>query len=123
MTLRFPNHLFLRTTLLVFLLTLAVGCNDWEERIVTSPLVGAQRIDERGVSRVEEVLKTKSYAYLRLASAPPGVWHVVSGEAPQLGSTVSYRGYAELLQFHSPSLKRNFERLIFTSTQPKGKTP
>ena len=83
---------------------------------MTSPLIGAKRIEQRGSAEVAEVIKAGSYTYLRLSTAAPGEWHVVMGEAPALGKKVQYRGYAEIHQFHSKALNRVFEHLIFTST-------
>ncbi|MEL6178598.1 MAG: hypothetical protein AAFS10_06575 [Myxococcota bacterium] len=100
----------------------ALGCwssDAWEEKVAISPLIGATRIDERGEAQVDEVLVAGRYAYLRLRSAPPGVWHVISGPPPRQGALVCYRGYAELQEFRSPSLDRTFDRLIFASTAPQ----
>ncbi len=90
-----------------------------EERVATSPLVGARPIDERGEARVEELLRVRGYTYLRLDSSEAGVWHVITGAPPKRGETVRYRGYAELRGYRSPSLQRDFDRLIFASAKPR----
>ena len=93
---------------------LTAGCAV-EERLATSPLIGAEPIEDTGEARVLEVLTASRYAYMRLEGAPEGTWHVVMGSQPRVGQVVVYRGYAELVGFESPSLGRGFERVVFTS--------
>lgn len=104
------------------LLLLGVACTPLEEATVTSPLVGATRIEERGHARVLETLKAGRYTYLTLEGAPQGTWHVISTGAPQVGQTLTYRGYGELRAFHSKRLDRTFERVVFSSIQTPNKT-
>ncbi|MCB9755018.1 MAG: hypothetical protein H6713_34205 [Myxococcales bacterium] len=102
---------------LAFTLAFSTGCGELEERVVTSPLVGATRVDERGEARVDELLRARGYTYLRLASSADGEWHVITGAAPERGATVRYRGYAELRDYRSPTLDRQFDRLVFASAR------
>jgi|GEM_PF-4215657 len=99
---------------LVFTLT---ACAKVEEAAVTSPLVGAEQIDERGEARVLETLDTGRYTYLKLDGAPEGTWNVVMGSKPREGDLVAWRGYAELYDFRSSSLDRSFPRLVFSSVR------
>ena len=109
----------MRTTWLIGFLTisLALGaCDGLERAAVTSPLVGARSIEERGTSEVVERLVTGRYTYVRLKSAPEGTWHVAMGAPqPERGDLVRWRGYGEIAPFHSDSLDRTFERLVFSS--------
>ncbi len=103
-------------------ITEAIG-EEIEERVATSPLVGASPIDERGEARVDELLRVRGYTYLRLSTAEAGVWHVISGSPPELGARIRYRGYAELRGYRSPSLQREFDRLVFASARPQPAAP
>lgn len=93
------------------------GCSSVEEGLATSPLIGAERIEVSGTGVVEEAIATGRYVYFRLDSSEPGVWHVVTGATPKPGERVTYRGYAQLDDFRSPTLDRSFDRLIFASTK------
>lgn len=108
----------LKTLAAALACTSITACNDVEEHLVTSPLVGAEQTDTYGVAEVQEVLTAGRYAYLRLSDAEPGVWHVVSGAQPEAGTTVSYRGYARLQNFESKRLGRSFDVVVFSSTKP-----
>lgn len=92
---------------------LLAGCGA-EEALVTSPLVGATRIEERGVAEIAEVLPAGSYTYLRLEDRPE-TWLVVNDRARAVGETVAWRGYAEVHHFESRRLNRTFDHLIFAS--------
>ncbi len=98
----------------------AAGCSNVEEKLATSPLIGAERIKVSGTGKVQEVMATGRYVYMRLDSSKPGVWHVVTGNAPEVGQSVTYRGYAKLDNFRSPTLDRSFDKLIFASTKTPG---
>jgi hypothetical protein len=95
---------------------LTAGCAV-EERLATSPLIGAEPIEDTGEARVLEVLTASRYAYMRLEGAPEGTWHVVMGSAPRVGQVVAYRGYAQLEEFESHALGRGFGRVVFTSLE------
>jgi hypothetical protein len=89
------------------------GCGAGEAVVVTSPLVGAERIDRRGVDAVAEVLPAGSYTYLRLEGQPE-TWFVVTDRA-RPGETVAWRGFAEVHDFPSRRLDRTFDHLVFAS--------
>ena len=90
-----------------------------------SPLLSAAPLDDQGQALVESVLKTGRYRYVKLQGSPPGTWHVMLGEAPVPGALVSYKGYAGLKNFHSRTLDRTFDHVIFSSLTPltQGVTP
>jgi len=94
---------------------LSSSCTPLEEAAATSPLVGAERVEEHGVATVAETLSASRYTYMRLEGEPPGTWHVVMRRNPKPGDRVAWRGYAALDDFHSRTLGRTFERLVFTS--------
>ncbi|KIG15530.1 hypothetical protein DB30_05553 [Enhygromyxa salina] len=73
------------------------------------------------MDEVSEVLVAGRYSYLRLRGSSPGEWHVVMGRAPRVGDSVHYRAYAVAKNFHSSSLQRDFERLLFTSVKPEAR--
>lgn len=101
------------------LVLMSAACAPLEEAVTTSPLMGATKIDERGEARVRQTQKAGRYTYLRLEGAPQGTWHVISTRAPEVGQTLRYRGYGELHTFHSKRLGRTFDRVVFTSIQPR----
>jgi len=85
-----------------------------EAAVVTSPLVGAERIQIEGQSIVSEILRAESYTYVRFED-PTDRWFVVTGEGPTPGEQVYWRGFAELRDFRSNRLDQNFSHLIFAS--------
>jgi len=85
------------------------------EAVATAPLVGADAVDLHGVGTAEEVLQAGSYTYVRVSDLSEG-WLVFAHRAPALGETVRWRGYAERRPFHSRRLDRDFERVVFAST-------
>lgn len=100
--------------LVALLLTLSACGPAVEQVVVTSPLVGAERLHTQGRATVVEVLPAGSYTYLRLAE-PADRWFVVSSGAPAAGDTVAWRGFAELRGFHSTRLDRTFDHLVFAT--------
>ena len=90
-----------------------------------SPLLDATPLDESGQARVASVVRTGRYSYLKLEGSAQGTWHVMLGQAPAPGSMVGYKGYAGLKNFHSRSLDRTFDQVIFSSITPltQGVTP
>ena len=105
------------TLSLAFSTVAIAGCSNVEEKLATSPLIGAERIEVSGTGMVQEAMVTGRYVYMRLDSSEPGVWHVVTGKAPKLGDRVTYRGYAQIDNYRSPTLDRSFEKLIIASTK------
>ena len=100
---------------------LFLGCAPVDEVVVTSPLVGATPVEASGTATVAEVLPAGSYTYLRFAESEAGVWHVISSDAPAVGDQVTYRAFAELTDFHSTRLNRDFPRLVFSTS--RGEAP
>lgn len=86
----------------------------------TSPLSSATPHVRDGHGRVVERLQAGSYGYLRLDEEPRESWFVVMGTAPSIGTKLKFRTYAVANDFHSPRLKRRFERIYFTSIKPQG---
>lgn len=106
---------------LIAILTMGASCSSCERAVVTSPLVGAKRVHVVRQGRVAQMLKVRGYTYLRLADAEHGQWHVISSDAPTLGQVVQIKGYAEVRQYHSPSLNRRFDHLLFSTVSKPSK--
>ena len=79
--------------------------------VLTSPLVGAERITVRGAGVVDEAAPAGGYTYVRVGE----VWLVTAGRAPAVGEATAWRGFARVDGFHSRRLDRSFDTLVFAS--------
>jgi hypothetical protein len=107
------THLAAAALLLAGLVGVSFDPARAEATLATSPLVGADALDEHGVASVVEVLPAGSYTYFRLADDPR--WFVTMRDAPSVGSRVRWRGFATADHFHSRRLDRQFATLVFAS--------
>jgi hypothetical protein len=84
-----------------------------EAALATSPLVGAETLEEAGVGTVVEVLPAGSYTYFRLVDDTR--WFVTTRPVPAPGSAVAWTGFAATEAFHSRRLDRQFHHVVFAS--------
>lgn len=71
--------------------------------------------------KVLEVIDTSMYTYLQVASAKGPVWIAASKTSVAKGDTIGYGGGSVMTNFHSKSLNRTFESIIFTDKVEKVK--
>lgn len=66
--------------------------------------------------KVVEAIYKEGFAYVRLeGSADSSTWIAIVNQKPTVGQTISVQEQAVLTDFHSKSLDRTFEKIIFGS--------
>lgn len=71
----------------------------------------SQQLPNKG--KVLEVIDTSMYTYLQVTSDKSPVWIAASKIKLSKGDTISYSNGAVMSNFHSKSLNRTFESIIF----------
>lgn len=69
--------------------------------------------------KVLEVIDTSMYTYLQVSDAKGSVWIAASKTNVAKGDTVGYGAGSVMTNFHSKSLNRTFESIIFTDKVEK----
>lgn len=77
----------------------------------------ASRFPNQG--KVLEVIDTSMYTYLQVDSAKGPVWIAASKTSLAKGDTVGYGAGSVMTNFHSKSLNRTFDSIIFTDKVQK----
>jgi len=67
--------------------------------------------DQKG--KVKEVIQTSNYTYLRVEKNKQEEWIAIGRMDVAEGKTVYYQDGLEMLNFHSPELNRDFDRILF----------
>lgn len=69
--------------------------------------------------KVLEVIDTSMYTYLQVSGAKGQVWIAASKTTVAKGDTIGYGAGSVMTNFHSKSLNRTFESIIFTDKVEK----
>ncbi|TAN78878.1 MAG: hypothetical protein EPN14_06240 [Gallionella sp.] len=78
-----------------------------------APAAQAAAIPLPNKGKVLEVIDTSMYTYLQVSTDKSPVWIAASKIKLAKGDTVSYSNGAVMSNFHSKSLNRTFESIIF----------
>ena len=102
------------TILFAVILSVLVSCNSKNNRGDDLNLApGVHRI------KVEEVLQTSNYSYLRATEKGKEIWLVIAKQDVEEGGTYYYSQELEMKNFPSKELKRTFESIFFVQTFSK----
>lgn len=77
----------------------------------TIKLAAASQYPNKG--KVLEVIDTEMYTYLQVSTDTGSVWLAASKTNVAKGTTISYPNGAVMSNFHSKSLNRTFDSIIF----------
>ena len=102
------------TILIAVILSVLVSCNSKNNRgddVNLAP--GVHRI------KVEEVLQTSNYSYLRATEKGKEIWLAIAKQDVEEGGTYYYSQELEMKNFPSKELKRTFESIFFVQTFSK----
>jgi hypothetical protein len=84
--------------------------------IATSCNLGSRYRPEPGADqkgKVKEVIQTSNYTYLRVEKNNREEWIAIGKMDVAEGKTIYYQDGLEMLNFHSPELNRDFDRILF----------
>ena len=102
------------TILFAVILSVLVSCNSKNNRGDDLNLApGVHRI------KVEEVLQTSNYSYLRATEKGKEIWLAIAKQDVEEGGTYYYSQELEMKNFPSKELKRTFESIFFVQTFSK----
>lgn len=84
-------------------------------------IVAVAQLELPNSGRVEEVIPAGKYTYIRVTKAGKDTWIAVLKREIAVGAEVSYADAPPMKEFHSPSLNRTFEEILFLgAVQVKG---
>jgi len=80
--------------------------------LMLSPVISAEETGP-ATGTVAETMDSGGYVYIRLED---GAWIAANSFAVSVGDKVQYSGAMEMTNFHSKSLDRNFDSILFVSS-------
>lgn len=78
---------------------------------ISATLVAGDALPNSG--RVEESIPAGNYTYLRVVKDGKETWLAITRRDIPVGTEIGYRNGNEMRNFHSPSLNRDFEQILF----------
>ena len=76
--------------------------------------------NKRFMGKVAETFNSAGYTYMRVQTADSGdVWAAVMETSVAIGSTVSLTESLTMHDFHSKSLNRTFDKIVFATLNAK----
>ena len=104
----------MKTTLALLTLALATVAGTAiaaPQQPAAAPAAASQQLPNKG--KVLEVIDTSMYTYLQVSGDKSPVWLAASKLKVAKGDTVGYSNGAAMSNFHSKSLNRTFDSILF----------